>query len=134
MSMPYRELTDPAPMADVARAAAVSIRDEAPAPEGSRQVPVTPAPASNASAVIPETPAPKRATGVRGIAEETPSAAGQGHQFSEAQLGALAALLQGSQAAGGSQEGRSRSSPSNESQMLIDFQTQTSQTSLRRKQ
>lgn len=86
-------------MADVARAAAVSIQAEPPAP--STQVPFTPAPPANSGTTVPETPAPKRATGVREVAEETPSVGGSGHQFSQAQLGALAALLQGSGAGTG---------------------------------
>jgi hypothetical protein len=92
-------------MADIARAAAVSIQAEPTAP--STQVPFTPAPAPNAGTAVPETPAPKRATGVRDVAEETPSVGGSGHQFSQAQLGALAALLQGSGAGTGVvQEGK----------------------------
>lgn len=93
-------------MPDVADAASISIQAEGPTPSDSRQVPVTPAPTSTAGAAIPATPAPKRATGIRDVPEDTPSAA-QGYQFSEAQLGALAAVLQGTRAAGGAQEGQS---------------------------
>ncbi|GHJ86434.1 hypothetical protein NliqN6_2836 [Naganishia liquefaciens] len=97
------ESLEPAPMPDVASAASISIQAEAPAPSGSHQVPITPAPASTVTDTVPATPAPKRVTGIRDAPEDTPSAA-QTHQFSEAQLGALAALLQGSRAAGGAQE------------------------------
>ena len=93
-------------MPDVANAASISIQAEGPTPSGSRQVPVTPATTSIPSTAIPATPAPKRATGIRDVPEDTPSAA-QGYQFSEAQLGALAAVLQGTRAGSGAQEGRS---------------------------
>jgi hypothetical protein len=78
-------------------------------------VPVTPAPNPHAAAAGPETPRPNRVAQLvpgAGVDEAatTPSAAGT-HQFSQAQLGALAQLLQRGAGDAGVQEGRSRYLP-----------------------